>query len=122
MSAFSKLGSMRSQQVWDSVLGRSVHGERMTLAQIELDPNSSVPEHSHESEQLGVVIEGSLRFRIGEETSELARGDMWCIPARVPHAVEAAGPEGAVLVEAFAPPRDDWHSLESHDPGRGRWP
>jgi len=121
MSAFSKRGTMRPQQIWDGVLGQSVHGARATLGLIELDPDTSVPEHNHENEQLGIVIEGSLRFRIGEETSDLLPGDMWCIPAHVPHTVEA-GPEGAVLVEAFAPPRDDWHALESHEPSRARWP
>jgi quercetin dioxygenase-like cupin family protein len=116
------MDSLRRQQIWEGVLGRSVHGEHATLGLIELDPDARVPEHSHANEQLGIVVEGSLHFRIGEETREVAPGDMWCIPAHVPHAVEAVGSTGAILVEAFAPPREDWHSLESHEPARGRWP
>ena len=37
------------------------------------------------------------------------------IPANVPHDV-AVGPEGAWLVELFAPRRDDWGGLERLEP------
>ena len=82
---------------------------------------AGVPEHSHENEQVGILLEGSLTFRIGEKTRELGPGETWRILARVPHAV-TAGPEGAVAVEVFSPPRDDWHALEAHEPAPGRWP
>src|SRR5918996_4502955 len=50
LSAFDDIAGMTPQQIWDGVLGRSVHGERITLGVIELDPDSLVPEHSHENE------------------------------------------------------------------------
>ena len=121
MGAFSDVDSLGPQRIWEGVTARAVHGERMTLSLIELDPGSSVPEHAHANEQLGMLIEGSLSFRIGEETRELGRGATWCITAQVPHAV-SAGPQGAVLVEVFAPPRTEWRALEPAEPGRGRWP
>jgi hypothetical protein len=37
------------------------------------------------------------------------------IPADVPHSV-TAGPEGAFLIELFAPPRADWADLERLEP------
>ena len=77
----------------------------MTLAVIELDPDSVVPEHSHENEQLGVLVSGLLEFRVGDETRRVGPGGTWSIPANVPHEVQA-GPEGAVAVEVFAPTRD----------------
>jgi quercetin dioxygenase-like cupin family protein len=40
---------------------------------------------------------------------------MWVIPADVPHAVHA-GPDGAFLVELFAPPRTDWAGLKRLEP------
>jgi hypothetical protein len=33
----------------------------------------------------------------------------------VPHSVHA-GPEGAALIELFAPPREDWGGLERLEP------
>ena len=74
-----------------------------------------MPEHHHLNEQTGILLRGSMRFRIGDEAKELVPGSTWVIPADVPHAV-VAGPEGASLVELFAPPRADWADLERLEP------
>jgi quercetin dioxygenase-like cupin family protein len=120
MSAFADVSTITAQRIRDGVRGRSVHGERVTLALIELEPDAVVPEHAHDNEQVGLLLEGSIRFRIGDETRVLGRGETWCIPSHTPHDV-AAGPDGAVLVEVFAPPRADWHAL-ADAPGASRWP
>jgi len=111
---------MSPQQIWDGVLGRSVHGERVTLGVIELDPGSVVPEHSHENEQLGVVLSGSLVFRVGDDTRELGPGGTWRIPANTPHEVRT-GLDGAVVIDVFAPTREDWKPLERRERAP-RWP
>jgi quercetin dioxygenase-like cupin family protein len=98
-----------------------VHGERVTVALIELDPGALVPEHSHENEQIGFLVQGAMTFTIGGETGEIVPGGSWRILAHVPHSV-VAGPEGAVLVEVFAPPRSDWAAIPVSEPGPGRWP
>jgi quercetin dioxygenase-like cupin family protein len=121
MSAFGDLASSEPLPIWDGLLARAVLGEQSTLAVIELDADIAVPEHSHANEQLGVVIEGSITFTIGDETKQLGPGETWRIVAHVPHSV-VAGPTGAVLVESFAPRRDDWDArarLVSRPP---RWP
>ncbi len=121
MSAFADAAGIPPQQIWDGILGRSVHGERLTLSLVELDPDTVVPEHAHENEQLGILIEGSLTFRVGDETRDLAPGGTWCIGANVPHGV-TTGPAGAVLVEVFSPPRSDWDGIERQTPRAPRWP
>ena len=121
MSAFAPTERIPPQQIWDGLASRSVTSENMTLALIELDANAVVPEHSHQNEQVGILVEGSLTFTVGDEVGELGPGWTWRILANVPHSV-AVGPEGAVLVEAFSPPRHDWASIPSGEPGPGRWP
>ena len=91
------------------------------MAVVELDPRSVVPEHRHENEQLGVVLSGSLLFRIGAEARELEAGALYRIPANTPHSVET-GPGGAVVVDIFSPVRDDWQALERESPREPRWP
>jgi unsaturated pyranuronate lyase len=115
MTQFDHLNEIVPLQIWNGVVGRAVNGVEATLAAIELEPGCVVPEHSHANEQTGMLIRGALRFRIGEETKELVPGSTWVIPAHVPHDV-AAGPEGAFLIELFAPPRADWAGLERLDP------
>jgi quercetin dioxygenase-like cupin family protein len=121
MGALDELADIQPLQVWDGVLARSVDGERLNLAVIELDPDSVVPEHSHENEQLGMVISGSVRFRVGTEVRELGPGGTWSIPANTPHEVHA-GSEGAVAIDVFAPARADWEALERVDAQTPRWP
>jgi quercetin dioxygenase-like cupin family protein len=120
-SPFADLDSLSALSVWDGVAGRVVEGGRVTLAVIELDPGSVVPEHRHENEQVGVLVAGLLEFRIGDETRRVEPGGTWSIPANVPHEVQA-GPEGAVAVEAFAPARADWAALERLEGRPPRWP
>jgi quercetin dioxygenase-like cupin family protein len=118
--ALRQLDEIDLQQVWDGVAARSLHGERLTLAVVELDANSVVPEHSHDHEQLGLVVQGSLTFRVDDETRELTPGGTWRIPSNVPHEVHV-GPDGAIVVDVFAPTRDDWRDRERLE-RRARWP
>ena len=121
MSAFGDLSSLGLQRIWDGVHGRVVHGDRITLGVLELDANSVVPEHNHEHEQLGMCLSGSLEFRVGDETRKLGSGEIWSIPGNVPHEVHV-GPEGAVVIDVFAPTRDDWREAPRVDVREPRWP
>jgi len=121
MSAFDDINTIGPLRVWDDVVAREVHGEQSTLAVVELEPGALVPEHHHANEQLGLVIRGSVTFRVADETKELGPGATWSIPADVPHEVRA-GPEGAVVIDVFAPARADWGGLEREEPRSPHWP
>jgi quercetin dioxygenase-like cupin family protein len=121
MSAIDELESIGPQALFEGVLARALHGERITLAVVELDPESEVPEHFHENEQLGIVLQGSLQFRVGDEERALGPGGTWRIASNTPHAAKA-GAEGAVVVDVFGPPRHDWRDGESLAPQAPRWP
>lgn len=121
MSAFDELAAIGPQDIWKGVAVRAVHGERITLGVVELEPDSVVPEHRHENEQLGIVLSGSLTFRVGDESRDLGPGGTWRIPANTPHEV-TTGPDGAVVIDVFAPTRDDWSAFEARDPRAPRWP
>jgi quercetin dioxygenase-like cupin family protein len=121
VDAFDEVAAIRPQGIWNGVSVRAVHGERITLGVVELDPGSVVPEHSHENEQLGMVLSGSLTFRVGEESRALGPGGTWRIPANTPHEV-TTGPDGAVVIDVFAPTRDDWSAFEPQAPRAPRWP
>jgi quercetin dioxygenase-like cupin family protein len=111
VDSFSGTDRLEHLRIWDGVTAQTVEGERTTLAVVDLAPGSAVPEHRHPNEQLGVLVRGSMRFRIDEETRELGPGDTWRILGDVPHEV-TAGPEGALAVECFTPARADWATME----------
>lgn len=108
------LADLAPIRVWDGVLARRVQGERITLAVVELAPNAIVPEHRHPNEQNGLVIQGRVLFRCGDEERDLGPGGTWRILGDVPHSV-VTGPDGAVLIDVFTPIRDDWDRFDVLD-------
>ena len=121
MAPFDDVRELPLRPIWDGIKARIVHGERLLLGVVELDPGAVAQEHHHEHEQLGLVISGAVTFRIGDETRELGAGDTYTIPSNVVHEA-TAGPEGTVLIDVFAPVREDWIALEPADPREPRWP
>ena len=121
VATFDDIASIAPQQIWEGVVARPVHGEQVTLALIELAPNSHVPEHRHANEQVGVLVRGSFRLRVGEETREVKPGGTWRIPGDVPHEVHT-GPDGALALEVWSPPREDWEQVERQPPRPPGWP
>ncbi|HLH69177.1 MAG TPA: cupin domain-containing protein [Candidatus Dormibacteraeota bacterium] len=121
MSAFGSLRSIVPRRIWEGALARTVDGERVTVALVELAPGAAVPEHHHHHEQVGFVIQGSLTFTVGGETARLGPGDTYRIPSAIPHRA-VAGEEGAVVADVFAPAREDWRSLETAPVTSPRWP
>ena len=93
----------------DTISRRLVTGDRMMLAHVYLDKGAIVPKHSHENEQLTYILEGALRFWIGEDQKEeivVNAGEVLHIPSNVPHKAEAL--EDTLDVDVFSPPRQDW--------------
>jgi quercetin dioxygenase-like cupin family protein len=86
-----------------------ISGERLMIAHVYLDRGCVVPKHSHENEQLAYILEGKLRFFLGEDGNEVvdvAAGEVLHLPSHLPHAAEAL--EDTLDVDVFSPPRADW--------------
>ena len=122
MNNLVDLETIRPIDVWGEVVrARRVQGDKLTLAIVELAPNSIVPEHRHVNEQLGMVIKGSVRFFLDGEVRELGPGGTWRILSMKPHEVHT-GPQGAVVVDVFSPIRDDWDDKPIGEPESPAWP
>lgn len=88
---------------------RLIATDRMMLAQVYLQKGCVVPTHEHENEQLTYILEGTLRFWLGEDGSQVvdvAAGEVLHIPSHLPHKAEAL--ETTLDVDIFCPPRQDW--------------
>ncbi|HKA87384.1 MAG TPA: cupin domain-containing protein [Haliangiales bacterium] len=106
---FHRWNDMPKERVTDKIDRRVVVGDRMMLAHVYLAKGSIVPRHQHENEQLTYILEGALRFWIGEDGSEeivVRAGEVLVIPSNVPHKAEAL--EDTLDVDVFSPPRQDW--------------
>jgi quercetin dioxygenase-like cupin family protein len=97
------------ERVTDTIDRRIVTAERMMIAHVYLKKGAIVPKHSHENEQITYILEGALRFWIGEDGGEelvVRAGEVLTIPSNVPHRAEAL--EDTLDVDVFNPPRADW--------------
>ena len=97
------------ETVTDKLSRKLITGQRMMLAHIYLKKGSIVPKHQHENEQLTYILEGTLRFHMGddlEDTVEVHAGEVLHIPSNLPHRAEAL--EDTLDVDVFSPPRADW--------------
>ena len=121
VAVFDAVTRVRPYRIWDGAVARAVHGERITMAVIDLEPDLEVPEHRHENEQLGFVLRGEITMTVAGESRALRAGETYSIPSNTPHAA-ATGPEGASVVDVFSPTRTDWEQKERLEPAAGLWP
>jgi quercetin dioxygenase-like cupin family protein len=70
-----------------------------------------VPVHAHPHEQISFVVQGRVRFTIGEgdeeETVEVGPGDVVVAPSGTPHGAELLS-DTARIIDAFTPIREDF--------------
>jgi quercetin dioxygenase-like cupin family protein len=92
MHRFWILEDIPSRELAPGVIAKIASGEKVMFSLVTLAPNAVVPEHSHPHEQMGMMVSGTLELTVAGETSHKA----------------VAGPQGAMTLEAFSPPREEF--------------
>ncbi len=106
---FFRWADMPREKVTDMLERRLITGDRVMLTHVYLKKGAIVPQHNHHNEQLTYILEGVLRFWIGDDGSEMIdvrAGEVLLIPSLVKHKAEAL--EDTLDVDIFSPPRQDW--------------
>jgi quercetin dioxygenase-like cupin family protein len=80
-------------------------GERMMSMLIDFKKGGYGAEHAHPHEQLGFVLSGKIRMRLGGEEKVVHAGEQICVPGGVLHDVMAL--EDSLVLETFTPLRHD---------------
>ena len=89
------------------VTAKIASGEKMMLSLVTLAPDAVVPTHSHPHEQMGLMVSGTMEFTIAGETA--CSPGMRCTSSREGcRTRRRAGPGGAVALDAFSPPREEY--------------
>jgi len=96
----------------DTVKGRHgeilMAGEKCMMMINTIEPGLPTPMHSHPHEQIGYLQEGEGDLYMGEEKVHIKAQCTFVAPPNVPHNFDATGNKPAVLIECFAPPREDY--------------
>lgn len=90
----------------EGVYGKTVTGKNAQLAWCVLEPGQTT-DHTHNHEQIGYILSGSLRITIQGETEILGAGDAYSIPANVRHGFTVLGDKKAEYFEVFSPPKEE---------------
>ena len=92
---------------------RILAGDRVMVSIVRIAPGAAGPIHAHPEEQWGYLLEGhGVRTMDGVE-HEVVAGHLWFTPGNVSHGF-AAGEQGAVILDIFSPPREEYRT-----PGSG---
>ena len=94
------------EKVTEMFSRKIVSGDREMVTQIYMKKGALVPVHSHESEQMSYVLQGSLRFVVASEEVIVREGELLHIPSWVEHQAEAL--EDTFTLDIFSPIRQDW--------------
>ena len=81
-------------------------GDQMMVVQFSIKQGAEVPPHTHPHEQIGHVVSGRMKFRIGDMERELGPGDGYAVPGGVIHG--ATGITDVIAIDSFHPVRDDY--------------
>ncbi len=94
----------------DRISRRMVRGEHVMVGHIEVEAGFHVEPHVHHNEQITLVLEGRLRFRVGTVGSddfrdeEVGAGQVMVLPPFVPHGITAL--EDSLVFDLFSPTSD----------------
>jgi quercetin dioxygenase-like cupin family protein len=102
-----RLGEVTPFELTAGVSGRPLFGQGAMLNLLEFDPGSTVPLHSHEHEQLGLVLRGMQALVVDGVAHELGPMEGYVLPSGVEHSAYC-GPEGALVLDIFQPVREEY--------------
>ena len=97
------------EELHEKLSRRLITGDQMMLAHVYLKKGCVVAKHSHMNEQFTYILEGALRFLVGDgDVQEIIvrAGEVLHLPGNVPH--EAHALEDTLDMDVFVPPREDW--------------
>jgi mannose-6-phosphate isomerase-like protein (cupin superfamily) len=83
-----------------------VSDDRLAITWVDVAPNSTQKPHSHDPEQVYVIVKGNGRMRVGEEEQDVIEGDLIYIPSNMVHSLENRSNEVLTYISASTPAFD----------------
>jgi mannose-6-phosphate isomerase-like protein (cupin superfamily) len=83
------------------------------LVMNECMPGMDVNPHTHDFDQIAMIVSGTAIYHVGDVHNEVGPGSVLLVPAGVEHYIEPTGSEPVMNLDVFAPAREDYmHLLE----------
>ncbi|MGE0570515.1 MAG: cupin domain-containing protein [Dehalococcoidia bacterium] len=71
----------------------AAHGVSLSLLNVEIMPGNGAPLHTHQYDELFVIVSGRGRYTVGDESAEAGAGDVVVVRSGLPHSFVAIGDE-----------------------------
>lgn len=101
------LNKLEGDVVNPSYLRKVVYGDSVTVARLEVMKGEVTQTHSHDTEEVIFVLQGSWKFHLPDGEVVLGDNQMLCIPAGVEHSEVL---EDTVAIDVCSKNRPDWRS------------
>lgn len=78
-------------------------GAALAVTWVEVQPGAEQAPHSHDPQQVYVIISGTGRMRVAGELREASRGDLVFVPSGALHGIVNTGTETLAYLSAATP-------------------
>jgi len=105
------LETLPVERISDTISRRVITGAKEMVVFWSMKAGAHAAAHAHPHEQIFWVLSGRMEFRLGADTRTCGPGELGLIPGGVEH--EAWFPEDTEVVDVFAPPREDFLTVDA---------
>ncbi len=114
---------VKAEQVTELYSRKVALGENLSIAKLEVKQGAATRMHSHENEEVVVVLKGVWQFFLPTGDVTLHANQMLSIPPGTEHGSRVL--EDVIALDICSPARIDWLSGEDrilhHDPDQSLW-
>ena len=114
---------VKAEQVTELYSRKVALGDNLSIAKLEVKQGAATRMHSHDNEEVVVVLKGVWQFFLPTGDVTLRANQMLTIPAGTEHGSRVL--EDVVALDICSPARIDWISGEDrilhHDPDQSLW-
>ncbi|TXB69485.1 cupin domain-containing protein [Phaeodactylibacter luteus] len=106
MPDFIQKDKLPLQTLLPGFTAQMVHTGQLSIAHVNIEMGSVLPEHQHPHEQVTNIIEGELEMTVGGVTKLCKPGTSIVIPGGTPHS--AVAKSACYVIDVFCPEREDY--------------
>ena len=104
--AFLQIDQLIHKEIAPGFKAKLLHTDGITIAYIDIEKDSILPEHSHIHEQVTNILEGELELIVDGESTILKPGMIAMIPSNTKHSGRAL--TFCRVLDVFRPVREDY--------------
>ncbi len=105
---FYDLNKLEPDEVNPAYLRKAIYGDSLAVGRLEVQKGSVTQPHSHDTEEMILVLHGAWLFHLPDGDVILEANQMVCIPAGVEHSSEVL--EDTVAIDICSTVRNDWRT------------